>query len=99
DRPWRVARAHGQRPSAVAGRRRTGAAPAPRPRRIATPPHVEVRRRRGGSRMSVRTVAGVAWLIVAVTASPRTASAQEHEVRAAGQYQVLHVPGSTFPAG
>jgi hypothetical protein len=40
-----------------------------------------------------------AALVVTIVVVPSAASAQLRDVRAAGQYQLLHVPGTTFPAG
>jgi hypothetical protein len=38
-------------------------------------------------------------LVCAVIGHPITVAAQGHDVRAAVHYQLLHVPGTTFPAG
>src|SRR5438045_2860170 len=38
-------------------------------------------------------------LVLAMVAIPDRADAQVHDVRAAVQYQLLHIPGTTFPAG
>jgi hypothetical protein len=43
--------------------------------------------------------AAAAALAVTIVAVPSAVSAQLRDVRVAGQYQLLHVPGTTFPAG